>query len=150
MRKETDDMRLTEIEKTEIRRQRIEGVGYLRIANSMGISVNTIRSFCKRNDLAGRARKKDGVQPCKCCGSPVRQNPGRKEKKFCSDECRVKWWNAHQNQVNRNAVYEFTCAHCGKSFTAYGNDHRKYCSHDCYIKDRFGDTRIIQRVDALL
>ena len=116
MRKETDDMRLTEIEKTEIRKQRVEGIGYLRIANSMGISVNTIRSFCKRNDLVGRARKKE----------------------FCSDECRVKWWNAHQNQVSRKAVYEFTCAYCGKSFTVYGNNHRKYCNHDCYIADRFG------------
>jgi hypothetical protein len=69
------------------------------------------------------------------------KTPAGRRKKFCSDECRVKWWNAHQNQVSRKAVYEFTCAYCGKSFTVYGNNHRKYCSHDCYIKDRFGDTR---------
>ena len=131
-------MRLTEKQQAEIRRCRVEGLGYLKIAKQMDLSVNTVRSFCDRNGLTGVARKRDGVIPCKCCGRPVRQNPGRKEKKFCSDECRVKWWNAHQNQVNRKAIYKFRCARCGKTFTAYGNDHRKYCSHDCYIADRFG------------
>lgn len=27
--------------------------------------------------------------------------------------------------------------YCGKAFVAYGNKDRKYCSHDCYIRDRF-------------
>ena len=135
-------MRLTEEQKSEIRRQRVDGAGYKTIANGMGLSVNTVISHCRRNGLTGRARKKDGIQGCKWCGRPVQQTLGRKEKKFCSDECRIKWWNRHHNQPRRNAWYEFTCQCCGKPFRAYGNDHRKYCSHDCYIKDRFGDRRI--------
>ena len=26
---------------------------------------------------------------------------------------------------------------CGKPFTVYGNSKRKYCSHECYIRNRF-------------
>ena len=30
------------------------------------------------------------------------------------------------------------CKNCGVMFTVYGNKHRKYCCHECYINDRFG------------
>lgn len=33
------------------------------------------------------------------------------------------------------AIYSFTCAHCGRPFTAYGNRHRKYCFLAHYITD---------------
>ena len=75
---------------------------------------------------------------CGYCGAPITQTLGRKEKKFCSDRCRNLWWNAHLDLVDRRANYEFVCRTCGKPFTAYGNAHRKYCSRDCYIEDRFG------------
>jgi hypothetical protein len=35
-------------------------------------------------------------------------------------------------------MYSFTCAGCGVEFAAYGNASRKFCSHECYIKSRFG------------
>ena len=35
------------------------------------------------------------------------------------------------------AMYPFTCTRCGKEFLSYGNQTRKYCSHDCYIRARF-------------
>jgi len=66
------------------------------------------------------------------------QTEGRKEKKFCSDRCRNKWWNSHLSEVKRKAMYEYTCPNCKKTFMAYGNRNRKYCSHECYINDRFG------------
>ena len=66
------------------------------------------------------------------------QDPKRKKKKFCSDACRMSWWNKNLDKVNRKAVYEFICPHCQQPFTAYGNAGRKYCSHACYIADRFG------------
>ena len=34
--------------------------------------------------------------------------------------------------------YHFICRGCGKKFTSYSNKSRKYCSHECYIKHRFG------------
>ena len=63
--------------------------------------------------------------------------PGRKPKRFCSPECRQKWWNAHPERVGQKAVYEYVCPGCGQSFTAYGHSHRKYCSHECYVETRF-------------
>ena len=64
--------------------------------------------------------------------------PGAKRKMFCSDACRVAWWNCHKDLVTRKAVYMIPCAGCGKVFKSYGNRNRKYCSHGCYINARFG------------
>ncbi len=67
----------------------------------------------------------------------IHQIAGRKKKRFCSVSCCQLWWNAHPDAVRQKALYHYTCAGCGKAFTAYGNSHRKYCSHECYIKDRY-------------
>ena len=62
-----------------------------------------------------------------------------KTKMFCSDECRRKWWkeNHEQGQRKETAIYKLVCAFCRTEFESYGNKHRKYCCHECYIKDRF-------------
>ena len=60
-----------------------------------------------------------------------------KKRRFCCPECRVQWWNSNQDKVNRKAIYSFICPNCGNEFTSYGNAGRKYCSHECYIADRF-------------
>jgi len=75
---------------------------------------------------------------CKQCGQEMEVIAGRKLKKFCSDKCRMGWWIANPNQLNRKATYNFTCACCGTDFTAYGNKGRKFCNHTCYIASRFG------------
>lgn len=140
---------MTEEQKTQIVNLRGGGCGYVRIARILGLSENTVKSFCRRKNLGGRARASlpmqvpvmDGKHFCLCCGKEVAQNPGRKKKKFCSDRCRNKWWNSHLDRVNRKANYEFVCPQCKKPFTAYGNAGRKYCSHECYIEHRFGGGR---------
>lgn len=130
-------------QKNEITSLRSQGYGYARIAQALGLSKNTVKSYCKRSNLSGAALTltSDMSIPtltfCPECGKAITQAPGRKEKKFCSDECRHKWWNARPEKITRKAVYSYTCAGCGKSFTAYGNSHRKYCCHGCYIADRF-------------
>ena len=43
----------------------------------------------------------------------------------------------YKSTSHENAIYTYVCAACGKQFEAYGNNHRKYCSHKCYINDRF-------------
>jgi DNA-directed RNA polymerase subunit M/transcription elongation factor TFIIS len=129
-------------QKEQIRKLRSSGHGYAAIANALGLTKNQVSAFCRRNNLTGQiADSGDENTPdgsyCRFCGKPIRQKPGRKEARFCCDACRLSWWNAHPEQVNRKAVYFFTCAGCGRRFTAYGNRHRKYCSHACYIADRF-------------
>lgn len=133
---------MTDQEKQQIAIYRNQGLSYTAISRKMEKSVNSIKTYCKRNGLGGvRAFDKSGnanVCVCENCGKPVIQNPGRKKKRFCSDKCRNAWWNSHQEQVNKKANYECVCAHCRKTFISYGNKNRKYCSHECYIEDRFG------------
>ena len=134
---------MTDNQKTLIQIYRKKGMSYKEIANTSVLSINTIKTFCRRNVLGGRmtvATIPDEVMviACKCCGKPFSQNPGRKQKRFCSDSCRNQWWNTHMEDVDRKANYECICEYCGKTFLSYGNKNRKYCSHSCYINDRFG------------
>lgn len=138
---------MTEQQKQQIEKLRRDGYGYIKIAQALGVSQNTVKSYCRRKNLTGslgtqqpkmRMPSDDGEHFCLCCGTPVVQNPGRKVKKFCSDICRNKWWNHNLDKVNRKANYDFICPHCKKPFTVYGNANRKYCSHECYVADRFG------------
>ena len=137
---------MTSEEKSRLSAMRKAGRSYTEIAAELGISKNTIKTFCRRNGLTREVESKPvEVTPaptterlCPHCGKPVIQLEGRKEKKFCSDTCRNRWWNSHMDMVKRKAIYEYTCPTCGSAFTAYGNSHRKYCCHECYIVDRFG------------
>lgn len=133
---------MNDTQRQQIGKLRAEGLSCGKISEALGLSINTIKTYCRRNGLGGVVAAPASVDEagnfCLCCGIPVVQISGRKEKKFCSDRCRNKWWNSHLDQVQRKANYEYVCPRCKKSFTAYGNKNRKYCSHECYIEDRFG------------
>ena len=137
---------MTPDEKCRLTAMRKTGRSYAEIADVLGLSKNTVKTFCRRNGLAVEVKDAPVTETpeqqegklCPTCGKPVIQTQGRKEKKFCSDVCRTRWWNSHLSLVNRKALYEYNCPTCGNAFTAYGNRHRKYCCHECYIADRFG------------
>ena len=113
----------------EILQYREQGLGYKRIAALTGYSLNTVKSVCRRNP--------NGEEKlCPQCGAKLVRTPHYREKRFCSDVCRMAWWNSHPEAVDRKAVYHFICAHCGQPFDSYGNDHRKYCSRTCYAEAR--------------
>lgn len=122
---------------TELREQ---GIGYGKISRILGLSLNTVKSYCRRNGLGGMRLpiKDEDIHVCKFCGKEVKQNPGRKKKMFCDSSCRQRWWNSHLDMVKRKAIYEYECPVCHEKFSAYGNSHRRYCSRLCYLTDRFG------------
>lgn len=138
---------MTEEQKEKIKELRLQGVGYKGIANIVNLTRDSVRNFCKRNGLEGMSslaarnieEKMQNNILCACCMKPLKQKVVGKNKRFCSDECRRKWWKEHQEarRPKATAIYYFTCIRCGRSFSAYGNKNRKYCSHDCYIKNRF-------------
>ena len=136
---------MTDLQKAEIKKLRTKGLSYGKIASALNLPQNTVKSYCRRNPVSGitndvsRVNQSTQKDSCLNCGTAIHQIQGRKKKKFCSDSCRMKWWNSNLDKVNRKAIYTFICPHCGKEFTVYGNVHRKYCSHDCYIADRFGE-----------
>ena len=81
---------------------------------------------------------------CRYCGAPITQPVGKKL--FCSVTCRLSYYQAHPESIHKKAFYKFKCDYCGKEFKAYGNQKRKYCSHECYTKARFGTKE--ERADA--
>lgn len=134
---------MTADQKKAITTLREKGATVGTIADMLNINVNTIKTHLRRHPVAvvtpePVVETRPSVLKCKHCGRDVVQVPGRKEKLYCSDECRNRWWNAHMNQVQRKAYTSFVCLTCGKQVTVYGNDKRKYCSHECYIEHRFG------------
>lgn len=128
-------------QKETISKLRFQGFGYSKIAKALDISISTVTSHCRRNDLGGvRASKKNenvDLRFCRNCGKELDQAQKQKQRKFCCDKCRVTWWNSHPELVNKKAFYKKICSNCKTEFISYGNRNRKYCSHECYIAERF-------------
>ena len=129
---------MTDEQRQQVTNLRSAGYGYKKISQLLNLSESTVKSFCKRHNIVCVETESNlNITLCKCCGVAIRQKPKRKTKIFCSDQCRIKWWNGHLDLVNKKANYEYICPVCKKHFTVYENANRKYCSHSCYIEDRF-------------
>ena len=133
---------MTDLQKGKIRKLRIVGKGYAHIAAELGISTNNVKVFCSRNALTDKdieaLRNNESDGGCPYCHKTIEQRNKSKPRRFCSDECRLAWWKEHPECKRKKALYTMICAECGKEFISYGNANRKYCSHECYIKARFG------------
>ena len=91
-------------EKNTIIRLRSEGNSYSIIAKLTGIKENTVKTFCRRKRLVkGQKNNPEELKImhrlCRECGSVVILYPGRKEKKFCCDKCRNKWWKPLRSRL---------------------------------------------------
>lgn len=138
---------MTELQKKQILNMRNNGYGYKSIATAVGLSRDIVRNFCKQKDMAGfgvasamNTNEKIGNgKICANCYETIKQPTKGRRKKFCSEKCRREWWKQHSEEINKKetAQYHLKCAYCDKDFISYGNKNRKYCSHYCYIHDRF-------------
>ena len=136
---------MTDAQAAQIKELRLKGMGYRAIADALGLSRDIVRNHCKAKGMGGyvaatvrnmqERAEHSGI--CICCGKEIEQQGNGRPRKFCSEKCRRQWWKTHPEEGNQKAMYTQVCARCGKEFTAYGNNHRKYCSQDCYIKARF-------------
>lgn len=118
----------------QISHMRRMGNSYGQIAESLGVPLNTVKSFCRRKGIMPES----GVSHCEWCGSDVEQTEHRKPKRFCSDTCRTRWWSAHRHLLSSTSQVAIRCLHCGREFMDYATTGRKYCCHACYVKARFG------------
>jgi len=116
---------MTLIQKQRIAELRGKGTTYAAIALELGISENTVKSYCRRNKVEFAANA------CPECGNALLHTPHKKQKRFCSDKCRLAWWAKNPQEMKRRAVYDFVCPRCKNPFTAYGNAKRKFCSVSC-------------------
>ena len=69
---------------------RDKGMSYQSIARFLGLPTSTVKSWHARY-----MQEKIEKDKCRFCGAPIVQTPHKKQKKFCSDTCRYRWWNAH-------------------------------------------------------
>ena len=121
------------MKRNEIQRLRQEGYGYVRIAQMMGLSENSVKSFCRRHPLPTDDSHKQTESTCPQCGTKVDSR-----RRFCSDACRTAWWNDHREHPNGKGQTRFICQHCKKPFVSYPAQNPKYCCHACYIAARYG------------
>lgn len=138
---------MTDFQAKQIREFRMKGVGYRAIASVVGLSRDIVRNYCKSHGLKGYVAEltvnmKEQMQQgkaCLCCGKTIKQPETGRKRKFCSDKCRSEWWGEHSDSIQRKetAFYEKACVYCGETFKVYGDKDRKYCSHNCYVHDRF-------------
>ena len=138
---------MTDLQACQIREMRLKGEGYRSIATATGLSRDSVRNYCKTHGINGfgeaaklnlQEQIKQG-NACLLCGIVIKQPVRGRKKKFCSDACRREWWKKHPDDIEKKeaAIYKTTCIKCGLEFESYGNKNRKYCSQNCYIKDRF-------------
>jgi len=120
--------------KEQIVSLRENGRSYAQIAETLNLSINTVKSYWRRNILS--SDQAQSATRCLQCGSILKNAPGRKQRRFCSDNCRMSWWNNHPELVMRNLSRTFTCQACGTQFQGHGHRDRKYCSLTCYRKTR--------------
>lgn len=130
---------MTQEQQQEIRRLRAVGEGYKRISAALNLSLNTVKSFCRRDnaeDLTDEADQSTEQATCLRCEQPLALIPGRKRRVFCSDACRVAYWRtqAKPKELSRR------CPNCGRPLLGHDAG-RKYCDHACYIEHRFGGRR---------
>lgn len=121
---------MTNEQKNQILALREQGCGYAAIAKITALSINTVKSFCRRNGLMATSAA-EATPACPFCGDALEQRAKAKPKRFCSEGCRRAWWRAHSAAGVKKAYYQKVCAYCGKPYTVYGRQESKYCGLDC-------------------
>lgn len=136
---------MTDKQKEQVRLMRWRGISYKEIAYALHLSKSSIRTHCVRHSLSDEdmesikitQRDFSKAAVCKHCGQPLEQSGKHKPRQFCSDKCRFAWWNAHRDICRKKGTEQKSCVGCGMAFFSYDSK-RKYCSHQCYIRTRFG------------
>lgn len=126
---------MTQEQKILILHYREQHMTYRQIGEKLGLSPDTVKTFCRRNTPREDRTEASASSQCRNCGAPVHPLPGRRERLFCSPACRTVYWRKH-NLLGKDPRY---CAGCGALLTG-GSASRKYCSHACYIRHRFGSS----------
>lgn len=119
---------MTEHESKKIIELKEKGNSYNDIAELLGLSVGAVKSFYSRH--------KPQQSKCLQCGAEITQKPHRKEKKFCSDKCRISWWNQHPQLGRRSHHQTQICRQCNRTFDIFRKGQRKFCCSECYNKFR--------------
>lgn len=130
-------------EREAIERLRELGWEYEKIATALELSRDVVRNCCKRIKMAGYIADTENITCCRNCHKPLLQAKTGRRRKFCSDKCRREWGNIHPK------MYKHDCQFCERKFESRVSK-QKYCSHKCYIRDRFWRQEDAEEVIELL
>ena len=127
---------LSQEQKESIRNHVATGRGYREIADVEYLSRNSVKEYIDELLAMKWCPKDDSdlefidTQQCGWCGKIGNHNKTGRPKRFCCDNCRRAYNKLYHSSIKQRCVY------CGKNFEAQNNKQR-FCSHDCYIKNRF-------------
>ena len=124
---------MTTVEARKIAELQRRGVGYRRIANALGLPINSVKSYCQRHPVQ---EVQPQVSVCKTCGADLGEKAAIYKKQFCCDQCRTAWWNANRKLLRQTQDYVRNCAYCGEPFSIYGRPTQRFCSLRCYHDQR--------------
>ena len=116
---------MTRDQQEEIRRLRASGEGYKRIAAMLGLSVNTVKSFCQRDNVKQETGRPDDTT-AKSCVYTSRENAKQAAlRPINTDHC-------HTSLPQGNVTGKAVCLRCGKPVAQIpGRRKRFFCSDAC-------------------
>ena len=100
-------MKMTTNQKIVIEELRSENYSYSIIAQKLGLSVNTVKSYClwhsviTSNVPRKNKAEKAALRVCEQCGKII-ESQSQASKRFCSAKCRTAFWNV-QKMLARKA-----------------------------------------------
>ena len=133
--------------KNQIILLRRHGMKPRQIAQYTGAPVSSAWSICQAEELKSVPADEELLEKiekhmaCAYCGEGIVQQSTGRPRRFCSDQCRRAYWKAHREELRQDpkSIYTKMCPYCGKTFEVYGDRKRKYCCHEHYILDHFGN-----------
>jgi len=133
---------MTDEQKKKVLEMRKRGHTTAQIAAVVEAPTNTVKTYCYRHKSETDKPTAPDQKPghCKNCGSVIVQMPKRKTKQFCCVRCREIWWNKNRKRHGTN-LRAAQCAYCGGEFEKFERSPQRFCSHSCYINDRFGEVK---------
>ncbi len=126
---------MNDLQIEQINRLRRDGKGYRAIASELELPVNSVKSWCRRHPI-----EIESIGKCLCCGTEIISRPHKRQRRFCSDECRLVWWKDNPDKRTFKTKYSHVCRYCGAEF--FNNRIRAdYCCRECFAKARMKVTR---------
>ena len=108
--------------KDDILTLREMGLSYAQIASELHLPLGSVKSVLSRAQVL---YANDLCDQCNCLISDGRV---RRNRRFCCDSCRAKWWMKHRRKT------QYLCKTCGMLFES--RKPAKYCSRECYYQSR--------------
>ena len=91
-------------DKKKIRDLRLQGLGFKRISDKLGLKLAAVRGYCRRHGMGGFFWElvnppEEPTYKCPCCGKTfVQQETGRK-RRYCSNACKQRAYRERINSI---------------------------------------------------